>query len=210
MILSFLNQKGGAGKSTLSVNVAAELAKGGARVLLIDGDTQGSALDWAAARSGDPLVNVVGIPRGTIHKELAELSKGYAHVIIDGPGRATEIVRSAILASDIVVIPVQPSPYDIWAAEVVVKMVEEALVFKPSIKPFFVINRKISGTAIGRDVKDALERYSIPTAASEIVQRVIFAEAVATGQAVYELDEKSPAAAEIAALVNELKEEFAK
>ena len=129
MIFGVLNQKGGVGKTTLSVNLAACLARTGARVLLIDADPQGSALDWAAARQSEPLFSVVGFPRATIHKEIAQLGQGYEHIIIDGPPRVTDLARSAIMASDIVVIPVQPSPYDIWAAEEVVKLITEARVY---------------------------------------------------------------------------------
>lgn len=97
-------------------------------MLLIDADPQGSALDWAAARQATPLFSVVGFPRPTIHKEIAQIGHGYDHIIIDGPPRVTDLARSAIMASDIVVIPVQPSTYDIWAAEEVVKLIEEARV----------------------------------------------------------------------------------
>ena len=107
MILGVLNQKGGVGKTTLSVNIAASLARTGARVLLIDADPQGSALDWAAARDGEPLFSVVGFPRPTIHKEIAQLGLGYDHVVIDGPPRVTDLARSAIMASDVVLVPVQ-------------------------------------------------------------------------------------------------------
>ena len=204
MIVGVLNQKGGVGKTTLSVNLAACLARTGARVLLIDADPQGSALDWAAARQGEPLFSVVGFPRATIHKEIAQLGQGYDHIIIDGPPRVTDLARSAIMASDIVVIPVQPSPYDIWAAEEVVKLITEARVYKENIKSVFVVNRKITNTAIGRDVREALAAYPIHVLNASIAQRVVFAEAAAQGQAIFEIETTGPAVAEMEAVAAEL------
>jgi chromosome partitioning protein len=153
VIIGILNQKGGVGKTTLSVNLAAALARSGARILLIDADPQGSALDWSAAREDNPLFSVVGLPRPSVHKEIAALSAGFDHVIIDGPPRVTELARSAMIASDLIVIPVQPSPYDVWAAMEVVKLVKEASVFKETLKSCFVINRKIANTATCRSTR---------------------------------------------------------
>lgn len=204
MIIGLLNQKGGVGKTTLSVNLAASLARAGARVLLIDADPQGSSLDWAATRQGKPLYSVVGLPRPTIHKEIKQISKGYDHVVIDGPPRVTELARSAIMAADVILIPVQPSPYDIWAAEEVVKLIEDARIYKENLISFFVINRKITNTAIGRDVGEALAAYPVPVLAASVTQRVIFAESAAQGKAVYEIEETGPAASEIEALKNEI------
>lgn len=206
MIVGVLNQKGGVGKTTLSVSIAASLARSGARVLLIDADPQGSALDWSAAREGAPLFSVVGLPRASVHKEIGQVGQGYDHIIIDGPPRVTDLARSAIMASDLVLIPVQPSPYDIWAADEVVKLVQEATVYKESIKSVFVVNRKIANTAIGRDVGEALAAYPVPVLAATVTQRVIYAEAAAQGKAVFEIDAEGPAAAEIDALVSELME----
>lgn len=206
MIIGVLNQKGGVGKTTLSVNLAACLARTGARVLLIDADPQGSALDWAAARQGDPLFSVVGFPRPSIHKEIGQIGQGYDHIIIDGPPRVTDLARSAIMASDIVVIPVQPSPYDIWAAEEVVKLITEARVYKENIKSVFVVNRKITNTAIGRDVREALAAYPVHVLDASVAQRVVFAEAAAQGQAIFEIDPTGPAVAEIEAVAAELME----
>jgi len=206
MIIGVCNQKGGVGKTTLSVNLAASLARHGARVLLIDADPQGSALDWAAAREGEPLFSVVGLPRPTIHKELPEIAKGFDYVVIDGPPRVAEVAASVVMASDVVLIPVQPSPYDIWAADEVVKLIEKASVYKENLKSVFVVNRKITNTAIGRDVGEALSAYQLHTLKASITQRVIFAEAVAKGQAVFELEPDGPAAQEIEVVKDEILE----
>jgi chromosome partitioning protein len=175
-------------------------------VLLIDADPQGSALDWAAARQGQPLFSVVGLPRPTIHREIGQIGRGYDHIIIDGPPRVAELARSAIMAADVVLIPVQPSPYDIWAAEEAVKLIDEARVYKENLKAAFVVNRKIANTAIGRDVGEALAAYPVPSLAASITQRVVFAEAAAKGLAVHEVDLDGPAAAEIEAVTAELME----
>jgi chromosome partitioning protein len=206
MIITFLNQKGGVGKTTLSINVAGELAAMGHRVLLIDMDPQGSALDWVAARESASPFQVIGFPRSTLHKEIAGLATGFDHVVIDAPPRVTDLARSAIMASDLVVIPVQPSPYDIWAAEDVVKLIDESLVYKENIKCAFAINRKIANTAIGRDVKEALEIYNKHIIANTITQRVVFAEAAATGLTVRDIDAKSAATNEMNKLTLEILE----
>jgi chromosome partitioning protein len=209
MIIGLLNQKGGVGKTTLAVNLAAALTLRGGRVLLIDADPQGSALDWAAAREGDPLFAVVGLPRATVHKEIGVVGQGYDHIVIDGPPRVTDLARSAIMASDLVLIPVQPSPYDIWAADEVVKLIAEARVYKENLKSVFVVNRKIANTAIGRDVGEALAAYVLPVLKATITQRVVFAEAVAQGKSIFEIDPNGPAALEVLAVLDELLKEFA-
>jgi chromosome partitioning protein len=209
MIISILNQKGGVGKTTLAVHLADALARRKHRVLLIDADPQASALDWAAARKGERLFPVAGLPKDSIHKELPSLAKGYDMTIIDGPPRVYDVARSAIMASDMVLIPVQPSPYDVWAAKEIVELIGEARIYKESIQARFVINRKIVNTALGRDVADALADYSIPVLETAICQRISLAESAAQGQTVFETAPENQSGKEILALLDEILQTFA-
>ncbi|MFO0901189.1 MAG: ParA family partition ATPase [Pirellulales bacterium] len=204
-IIAILNQKGGVGKTTLAVHLATALSRRKRSVLLVDADPQGSALDWAAARHGDPLFPVVGLPKASIHKELPSLTGNYEIVIIDGPPRVYDVARSAIMASDLVLVPVQPSPYDVWAAKEIVDMLTEAGIYKPTLKKAFVINRKIVNTAIGRDVAEALSAYDIPVLDSSICQRVAFAESATQGLTVYEIDPEMLASQEMNRLAKEVE-----
>jgi chromosome partitioning protein len=204
MIISLLNQKGGVGKTTLAVHLATALALRGRRVLLVDADPQGSALAWSASRQDASLVPVIGLPTKNLHKEIQAHVRHYDDIVIDGPPRVNELARSAIIAADVVLIPVQPSPYDVWAAKEIVELLSEASVFKEKQKSVFVINRKIVNTAIGRDVVDALAGYELPVLASAICQRVAFAESAAQGSTVLELEPNSVASQEINGLVDEV------
>ena len=204
IVIGLLNQKGGVGKTTLAIHIADALARDGHRVLLVDADPQGSALDWAASRKGDARFAVAGLPRPSIRKELAVLGKGYDFVVIDGPPRVYAVAKSAISASDFVLIPVQPSPYDVWAAKEIVELIDEVKEHLPHLKSAFVINRKIANTALGRDVVSALAEYPIPVLESAICQRIGFAESAALGQTVLENSLGTPASLEIQALIREL------
>jgi chromosome partitioning protein len=200
MILGVLSQKGGVGKTTLAINLAAVFAKSGLRTLLVDADPQGSSLAWSSARELEPLFPVVGMAKPTLHRDLPEIAKDYDMVVLDGAPRVNDLGRSAIMASDLVLVPVQPSPYDVWAAAETVQLIREAAVFKENLKAAFAINRKIVNTAIGRDVQAALEPFELPVLSTHLCQRVLYAESAAQGLAVVEVAPNGEAAKELAAL----------
>src|ERR1700722_8401911 len=208
MIFALLQQKGGGGKTTLATHLAGALASPQTSVLVIDADPQGSALDWSQRRTLLRLprrFGVIGLARETLHQEVPQIARHTQHVIIDGPPRVTALARSAILAADLVLIPVQPSPYDVGASHEIVSLITEAKIFKPSLKAAFVINRRIVGTVIGRDVRSALAEYPLGVLGSTVSQRILFPESAAMGQLVTEIDLQSAAAREIAGFVSDVR-----
>jgi chromosome partitioning protein len=159
MIVALLNQKGGVGKTTLALHLAGEWARTGSRVTLIDADPQGSALDWSQqrAREGCPrLFGVVGLARDTLHREAPELARDVDHVVIDGPPRVAGLMRSALLATDLVLIPVQPSPFDGWASAEMLALLTEARIYRPELAARFVLNRCGARTVIARETAETL------------------------------------------------------
>lgn len=211
-IIAVLNQKGGVGKTTLSIHIATALAlrlgadaeKNRHKVLLIDADPQGSALDWSAERQAPPNFPVIGLPKPTLHREMPALSQGYEWVIIDGPPRVNDLARSAIAASDLVLIPVQPSPFDVWAAQDIIDIVNECAVLKPDQTTRFVINRLFPNTTLGAEVKEALASFEVPMLESAIRNRTEYAKAARNGLTALETEPHGHAAQEINTLIEEL------
>ena len=207
MIIAVVNQKGGVGKTTLSLNLAAVFAQQkGARPLVVDADPQESALRWADVREAPSLFDVIRISTKTLHRDLREIVRkgGYTHVLIDAPPRVDEISRSALVVADLVVIPIQPSPQDIWAAEHIVGLYNEVLAIKEDLKCAFVINRVKARTAIARGAVDAITAFELPILGSQISDRVVFAECMARGLTVIEAEPRGNAAQEITALAKEI------
>lgn len=202
-VIAVLNQKGGSGKTTIATHLARALHLAGSSVVLVDSDPQGSARDWSAARDEQPL-SVIGIDRPTIERDLKSLAKT-DYVVIDGAPQAADLAVSAIKAANFVLIPVQPSPYDIWAAADLVDLVKQRIeVTDGRLQAAFVVSRAITGTKLGQEVADALAGYGLPVLTSRIMQRVIYPGSAATGQTVFDIEANGEAAADFTALKNEI------
>lgn len=207
MIVAFLNQKGGVGKTTLALHLAGAWSARGRRVLVVDADPQASALDWAdqRLREGLPrLFGVLGLARETLHKELPDLARETDHLIIDGPPRVAGIARSALLAADLVLIPAQPSPFDGWASSEMLRLLDEARIFRPELRARMLLNRCAARTVIARETAEALADQDPPMLASLVGQRVAFADAARTGRLASESDTGQMATRDIEALADEL------
>lgn len=202
-VIAVLNQKGGSGKTTIATHLARAIQLSGAEVVLIDSDPQGSARDWAAVREDQPL-SVIGIDRPTIERDIKALGRK-DFVVIDGAPQAADLAVSAIKAADFVLIPVQPSPYDIWATADLVDLVKSRIELTDGkLKAAFVVSRAIKGTKIGSEIVDALTGYDLPVLKTKITQRVSYPTSAANGATVLDFGVDSDAARECKELAEEI------
>lgn len=204
-VIAVLNQKGGSGKTTIATHLARALQLQGSSVLLVDSDKQGSARDWSAVDESNP-VTVIGLDRPTLDRDLKNISdKDF--VVIDGSPQATDLAVSAIKAADFVLIPVQPSPYDIWATSDLVDLVKQRIEMTDNkLKSAFVVSRAIKNTRISGEVSEVLIEYGLPVLNARIVQRIAYPNSAAIGKTVFETESKSSdAVAEMNALATEVK-----
>jgi chromosome partitioning protein len=207
MVIAFAGQKGGSGKTTTAVAVAAELVRRGKRVLLVDADPQGSARTWAdvAQENNQPAPTVVAMG-ANMHKteQLPRLAQAYEAVVIDTPPRMGEVQRSALMVADMVVLPCGPSAVDAWALTESVELVNKAKMLRSELKAVGLITRKVANTAIGKGARHVLEQTNLPVLASELHYRVGYQESLALGCGPSTYEPESVAAQEVGALVDEL------
>lgn len=203
--IAVLNPKGGSGKTTLTTHLARVFHDRGAKVLLVDSDPQGSASDWHAVRDDNP-VSFLAYGRPENMKALPAVAAPYDYVFIDGAAKLESMIAAAVKLADAVLIPVQPSPYDIWAASDLVDLIkarQEVAEGKPQAA--FLISRAIKRTLLGQEATAALAEYDLPVFSAMTTQRQVYPRTASEGRTVFDTDAPE-AAAEIAAIADELGE----
>ena len=208
-VLAVANSKGGVGKSTLATNLAVEAATAGLKVLLVDTDPQASSTVFAATRAEDrPAFRVVQMTKPILHREIPSLREPYDLVILDTAARESATFRSALAASDSILVPVTPSAYDVWATEDVFAVIDELAVTREHLRTHVLLNLVIPRTRLARGVEAALYEVlngqNVQILATKIHSRVAWKAACAKGLSVTELQPNGLAAAELRSLCSEL------
>ncbi len=208
MIIAVLNQKGGVGKTTIATCLAHafEQADPGS-TLLVDQDPQGSALDWNEINEGC-LLPVIGMSRETLPTDIRAVKDQYKVIVIDGAPAADKLAVAAMKIADLVIVPVQPSPYDVWSSSDIVDLIkarQEIADGKP--RACILISRAIKNTRIGKDVLDALSDFDLPVLENRTTSLVAYPTAVGEGKTVL-CGGYAQAAKEIKAIREELVRRF--
>ena len=203
MIISFVNQKGGVGKTTTAINLAIGLKKKNYNLVFIDADPQGSAVQWHAIE-GNKSFEILHHPSPIHATDIRQLSMNYDYVIIDAPPAIGDISKAILAVTDLAIIPLSPSALDVWSCWGTLKMIDEIRPLNSDIEVKLLINRKIPGTKIGRDSREAMKQFQMDVFNTELCQRVAFIDAMTSGVSVMQYAPHSKAAGEIERLCEEI------
>ena len=203
-VIAVLNQKGGSGKTTIAINLAHALQLQKKKVLIVDADPQGTARDWSESRTTG-ICPVVGLDRESLARDLPAITESYDWVVIDGPPQLAGISAAAVKVADAVLIPVQPSPYDIWSCADLVDILDARRTVTDGLPhAAFIVSRAITNTKLSNEVSEALEEYGLPVLKARTTQRVAYPTTASTGGTVFD-DPAGQAAREIEEIRDEVE-----
>jgi chromosome partitioning protein len=194
-VIAVVGNKGGAGKTTLSVNLAAGLTRK-ASIAVIDADPQGSALQWRAIADNDQALPVYGAST-QLGTQAQTLLNDFEYIIIDCPPSVHAPQTNAVLEfGDLALIPVQPSPVDLWATVHIEQAITRAHENNPSLKPLLVINQLEARTTLSKLVREALTEIALPVATTALRRRAVYRNSALEGKSVFDIGRRGADAAE--------------
>lgn len=195
-VVSTLHSKGGVGKSCLAINIARDLQLRGLDVCILDTDKQSTASNWQASGDTEELPAVYSVEKpSALEKNIRDLEGAFDVAVIDGGAHLQKMHAAIVKASDLVMIPTQPAPADIWPLRTIVELIEARQEVAGSPQAAFVISRRKARTRLSKVVEETLEPFDLPVWEGT-GDRVAYAEAIGNGTSAIESgDEK--AAAEI-------------
>jgi chromosome partitioning protein len=207
VIISFFGEKGGTGKSTLTICIAVELQVRGRSVLIIDADEQGTASVWreTARQHERPAPDLL---RAITCEKLEATVQGnfdkYDFVLIDLPSHVKEVPRAGLILSDVVLTPCAPSATEMWSLTTTVDVIKEAQTKKPELRAYAIQTKVQMNTRAGRSFREDLEPWGITQLFTHTSHRVAYKDAIAAGCGVTNFPNAGPAAPEMEELVDEL------
>jgi chromosome partitioning protein len=207
MIIAVLNEKGGVGKTTLVTNLARAYQRQQLRVLMVDSDPQGSLRDWLATAGDDSQYpSMVAMDKPSMIKDLKRMGADYDVVLVDGCPKAMGMIATTVTVADLVLIPVQPSGFDLWAANSVVELIRQRREVTDGIpQAAFVVTRQINNTKLQAESRTALADLGLPILSAFTTQRIAYAAAASGGKTVLDAAFAGTVAAhEITALAAEV------
>lgn len=207
-IISIGNQKGGVGKSTVTMQLAGALSRCGFKVLVVDADEQATVTKWSAMSEETPFpASVVGLAAAgaKLHREIQKFVDLYDFIIVDcPPSVSAPTPQSAFLVSDLVLIPTRPSLADIWAVQETIKLIERARAVNDGVRTAILLNAKQPNTQMGRDAADVLAGFEAPLLKTAFHLRQAYPQSVALGGTVYDVLGAKQAQQEVDSLTNEI------
>ncbi|MEM5583994.1 ParA family partition ATPase [Roseibium sp. AS2] len=204
-ILTVAQQKGGSGKTTLAVHLAVALARhSGEPVAILDVDPQGSLGTWYEAREDRLGEDMTGLEFRTAsgwgaRREARALARSHGYVIVDTPPKTDVDAKPAIDAADFVIVPVQPTPVDLWATSQTIE-----LAAREDTPALLVLNRVPPRASLTAEMAGAIDTSGYDTLTARLGNRTVFAAAMGRGSTVTEVAPSSKAALEVNALIDEL------
>jgi len=207
-IIAVVNQKGGAGKTTLAMLLAGALADQRKRVLVADADPQNTALHWAGMGDGFPAeVEDVSGEEGKLHKALRKRQDEFDYIIIDSPPAATApVTASALRAAHLALVPVIPSPLDLWASVRIREAITHARHKNPELEARLMVNQMQLNTLLAQEVLGMLPEFGIPMLAASLKSRTAYRQCAALGTTIRALGSRAAMASlEVDALRREVE-----